>query len=141
MSLTRRSLIQAVLGCVAMAPLAVRRLIDAVPEESHIPVSEADTSHLRSLQAVGAHLWNSLEANWEGLSERSRAPWSQGVASEMVYWREEQRWFDVLDDLYPGELASYKLQWSAGERTASIVYFHGKSKPNNATPELQEHWS
>lgn len=51
---------------------------------------------------------------------------------------------DVLDDLFPGQVISYKGRAKAdGLGDARIVYFHGPEKPHEiayAAPWIAEHW-
>lgn len=89
----------------------------------------------------GVHLWNELCEDWNGVIDKSMAPWSKGVASEMVFWRESHLDFDILDDLYPDQLASYKLHWEVGQKKgAAIIYFHGVAKPNNSHQDIKRYW-
>lgn len=69
--------------------------------------------------------------------------WSEwdGVGSDMERCRAAEHAY--LDDLFPGQVASYKGAVKAeGLGDARIVYFHGRLKPHelNATPWIAENW-
>jgi hypothetical protein len=93
---------------------------------------------------VGDHLWFNYMRDPEAYETQYTAPWSQGMGSEMVYWRECQEEFDILDDLFPGELASFNhdVKKTNHFESFSIVYFHGDSKPSSSyVPEsLKRLW-
>jgi hypothetical protein len=74
-----------------------------------------------------------------------------GQRSVYDQWRDENdmvwlrsRPHNIIDDLFPYSVVSYKLQdvrKRGGLRDERIVYFHGLPKPNQLTePWILEHW-
>lgn len=60
--------------------------------------------------------------------------WPKGE-NDMVYLRKQE--FDYIDDLFPGQVVSYKGHVKQhGLEGVKIVYFHGQQKPH----ELDEDW-
>lgn len=57
-------------------------------------------------------------------------------------WIRRQKGLAVLDDLFPGQVKSYKAQFRGdGLGDARIVYFHGNPKMHEIDdPDLLEHW-
>ena len=99
---------------------------------------------------TGAQLWEEYIADPDGVSAAHVTPWSRGQGSEMVYWRERgEAWLNggrhLLDDFYPGQLCSWKLQGKKDLATLAdcrVLYFHGHTKPcrDDVPPEIREHW-
>lgn len=61
--------------------------------------------------------------------------------NDMLWLREQPHHF--IDDLFPGQVLSYRLQARPnGFGDARVIYFHGRDKPHELTAEpfIQEHW-
>jgi len=92
-------------------------------------------------------LWARYSSDPIAAARAAPAFWrpGEGIASEMVYWRRycEQPW-DVLSDLFPGQIASYTVDVRCAKEVdpnLRVVYFHGALKPSNAShPLIEEHW-
>lgn len=89
-----------------------------------------------------AHIWETYIDNPARANQNSVAEWSAGLASEMVFWREECR--EDWDVIPPGRALNFGhnyLRRTTPHPTASIVYFHGASKPSEELhPILSGHW-
>lgn len=65
--------------------------------------------------------------------------WPKGE-NDMLYMRRQE--FDYIDDLFPGQVVSYKgYVKKNGLDGVKIVYFHGAEKPHQLDePWIKEHW-
>jgi hypothetical protein len=85
-----------------------------------------------------ARIWKAwLETENQGL-------WGH-LPSEMVWMRNHLPFkADLIDDLYPGQVLSYKVHILAERKRppdARVVYFHGRKKPHEIKDAyIAEHW-
>lgn len=74
-------------------------------------------------------------------------PVHHGYVEGIGKHQNEMNWLNAkphekIDDLYPGQVASYKKHIKHGERTeARIVYFHGHEKPHEIDHWVTAHWT
>ena len=80
---------------------------------------------------------------WQRRNEYGERIFYNGRVSEMAFLRLLAADAVRLDELFPAEIQSYKVEWRktpAMREQAKIVYFHGNPKPPNIEPELLQHW-
>lgn len=88
--------------------------------------------------AAMTDLWYLYIRDPFGWAARSTAKWSQGLGSEMVFWRENcPHSIEVLDDIYPRRFFDFSKSAGVIPLTASVVYFRGTSKPDRIS---EDHW-
>lgn len=78
-----------------------------------------------------ANIWG----EWNAVG-RPKAHSDQGIIEELC--REKP---DFLQDMFPGEFASYKIDCKAGRpASARVIFFHGKPRPHDAEEWAQQLW-
>lgn len=80
---------------------------------------------------------------WQRKEEYGERIFYNGRISEMAFLRFLARDAVRLDDLFPNEIQSYKVDWMMrpeARSSAKIVYFHGRPKPPNIEETLLQHW-
>lgn len=81
------------------------------------------------------HVWDIWETHWRPAMPSGDQQWIETVNPS----------FDRLQDLYPGQLASYKLDCqgrTGAPENSRVVYFHGRPRPHQAVePWIKAAWN